>query len=903
LRIGDGYTGPEMVSTSAWVSAAVVLSIGLALTGAAVIWQQQRARAEAQALQDRQVERLQADLVKRLTMPVYGLKGARGTLAAMEGRISRQAFRAYVESRDLPSEFPGARGFGIIEKVEQADLDAFVAMQRRDDAPDFRVHSLGRETTHYIVTQIEPLGRNVQAWGIDSGANPIRRQAIEQAVDSGEATLSSPVQLVQDLKKGPGFMLMVPVYKQGRDPGTPAERRAALLGLLYAPLVASELLQGATDQAASLLDLRLSARTLDGEFAPLLATRQGAALSLEEVADSAQADEPVGDTSYFTVAGREFRLDAALTHDAAISLLGLSGVGLELGGALLSLLLAVTVYLLAAGRARAEQMARGMTADLARLATVASRTTNAVLILDADRHITWVNDGFTRITGYTLADAQGRKPAELLHSEFTDQDTVHGLREAMDVGMGCKGELMNRGKDGHDYWVDVEIQPLRDEDDALTGFVVIESDITARKQLQAQADEARQSLQDLYDNAPCAYYALDGEGRFLQVNAMGLNWLGCTAQDLIGRMRPSDFFTDEGRAVFVEAFPRFKREGRVAGLEFDLLGRHGEKRRVSLAATAIYDANGEFLRSRSVMYDITETHRIRQQLHQLTLDQEAMLESDLVGIVKLRDRKSVWNNHALERMFGYEEGELLGVSARMLYADDTSFHALGALAYPQLRAGGRFRSQQQMRRKDGSQIWVDLAGVELPGSDGATLWMMLDITQMKAHEARMERAALHDALTGLPNRLLLADRLKQAIHAAERNSHVFALAYLDLNGFKQVNDTHGHDAGDEVLKAVAARLQAGLRASDTVARLGGDEFVVLLTPAQAPADAEPVLNRLLDALSQPVTLSSGVQVAVGSSLGLAHFPADGETADALMRHADEAMFVNKRAGRARARTS
>ena len=248
-------------------------------------------------------------------------------------------------------------------------------------------------------------------------------------------------------------------------------------------------------------------------------------------------------------------------------------------------------------------------------------------------------------------------------------------------------------------------------------------------------------------------------------------------------------------------------------------------------------------------------------------------------------------------MFGYDDGELLGTSARMLYTDDASYLALGATAYPQLKAGGRFRTQLQMRRKDGSLIWVDLSGIELPGSDGASLWMMVDITQSKAHEARMERAALHDALTGLPNRLLLADRLKQAIAAAERSGHVFALAYLDLNGFKQINDNHGHDAGDEVLKAVAARLQAGLRASDTVARLGGDEFVVLLTPQQAPADAEPVLTRLLDALSQPMTLSSGVQVAVGSSLGLAHFPADGESPDALMRHADEEMFANKRASR------
>jgi len=903
LRIGDGYTGPEMVSTTAWVAAAAVLSIGLALTAGAVIWQQRQASTEARGLQERQTERLQADVVKRLTMPVYGLKGARGALAALQGRLSQSSFDAYVESRDLPGEFPGVRGFGFIERVARRDLDAFVAEHQREGSTGFHVHGSGEDPTLYVVTRISPLSRNFPAWGIDSGADPVRRQAIEQAVDTGEATLSSAVSLVQDRLKGPGFLLLVPVYRQGQDPGSPTQRRASLLGLFYAPIVATDLLSGVAEPAAALLDLKLSVRGLDGEFIPLLAVRNGAQLSLADAAEYSLADEATAETSSFTTAGREFRLEAALTHQAAVKLLGLSGLGMELGGGLLSLLLAVTVYLLAAGRARAEQMARDMTADLARLAMVASHTTNAVLILDAEHRINWVNEGFTRVTGYTLSEAQGRLPGDLLHSERTNLDTIHGMREAMSVGLGCKAELVNRAKDGRDYWVDVEIQPLRDETGTLTGFMVIESDITARKHLQAQADEARSSLQDLYDNAPCAYYALDENGRFLQINALGLSWLGLPANELIGKRSPRDFFGEEGRALFDTAFPQFKREGRVSGLEFDLVGRDGATRRVSLSATAVYDADGRYLRSRSVMFDISETHRIRQQLHQLNLDQEAMLESDLIGIAKLRDRRISWRNHALERMFGFADGELLGVHLRELYQDAASFETLGALAYPQMRAGGRFRTQLQMRRKDGSLIWVDLAGVELPGSDGASLWMMVDITQSKAYEARMERAALHDALTGLPNRLLLGDRLRQAIAAAERSGHVFALAYLDLNGFKQINDNHGHDAGDEVLKAVAARLQTGLRASDTVARLGGDEFVLLLTPTTAPAEAEPVLNRLLDGLMQPITLNSGVQVAVGSSLGLAHFPVDGASPDALMRHADEAMFANKRASRARARAS
>ncbi len=895
MRIGDGYTGPEMASPTAWVAAAIALSLGLALTAAAVVWEQRNARDEALGLQERQIERLQADLVKRLSTPAYGLKGARGAMVAAGGRLGRHAFTAYVTSRELAQEFPGVRGFGFIERVERARLPAFIAAQRRDDAPEFRVHGTGDGPVLYVISQIAPQSNNLAAWGLDAGADPARRQAIEQAVDSGETTLSSPAPLIQAPLKGPGFLLLVPVYRDGYDPGTPETRREALLGLLYAPLVASELLDGVAEQAATLLDLKLSARKVDGELQPLLAAQAGAMLPFADLDGYSLDEAPMAETRRIDIAGRQFQLQAALTDTAARRLIGLSGLGLQLGGTLLSLLLAVTVWLLAAGRARAEQLARGMTADLARLAMVASRTTNAVSITDTANHIVWINEGFTRLTGYTPDEAIGRRPEDLLHSELTDADTVHGMREAVSVGLGCQIELQQRTKDGRDYWADLEIQPLFNDAGEFTGFMGIVSDITTRKQLQAQADEARQSLQDLYDNAPCAYYALDRAGRFLQINALGLRWLGCTAEQAIGRLSPRDFFSPESQQLFDAAFPRFMREGRVSGLEFDMKGRHGEARRVSLSATAIYDASGDYLRSRSVMFDITETHQIRQRLQQLTLDQEAMLESDLLGIAKLRDRRLAWRNQALERMFGYGDGELQGVPVSLLHVDEATYEALGAAAHPLLRAGERFRTQLQMRRQDGSLIWVDLSGVRLPGSDEESLWMMVDITQSKAHEARMEHAALHDALTGLPNRLLLGDRLRQALHAAERNGQVFALAYLDLNGFKQINDTHGHDAGDEVLRAVASRLQAGLRASDTVARLGGDEFVVLLSPTQGHTEAELVLGRLLDALSQPITLTSGSQVAVGSSLGLANYPADGRTPDALMRHADEAMYANKRA--------
>src|SRR5262249_49180171 len=150
-----------------------------------------------------------------------------------------------------------------------------------------------------------------------------------------------------------------------------------------------------------------------------------------------------------------------------------------------------------------------------------------------------------------------------------------------------------------------------------------------------------------------------------------------------------------------------------------------------------------------------------------------------------------------------------------------------------------------------------------------SFWMMVDITAMKEAHARIEHIAFHDALTQLPNRLLLVDRMRQAIIAAERSDLRVAVCYLDLDGFKQVNDVHGHDAGDALLAEIARRLLAGLRGNDTAARVGGDEFVVLLTLLRRDEQWRHILERLIDAVHAPVTLPGGTQVRVGASIGVA----------------------------------
>ncbi|MCX8018465.1 MAG: EAL domain-containing protein, partial [Rhodocyclaceae bacterium] len=166
------------------------------------------------------------------------------------------------------------------------------------------------------------------------------------------------------------------------------------------------------------------------------------------------------------------------------------------------------------------------------------------------------------------------------------------------------------------------------------------------------------------------------------------------------------------------------------------------------------------------------------------------------------------------------------------------------------------------------------------------------------HQQRLENLAHYDALTHLPNRALLADRLRQALAAAQRSGHWLAICYLDLDGFKPVNDTLGHAAGDQLLREIARRLEASIRGGDTVARLGGDEFVLLLGNLAGLEELENAIMRLLSAINQPIAID-GHQVTVSGSIGVTLYPQDDSDADTLLRHADQAMYRAKEAGRNR----
>lgn len=253
---------------------------------------------------------------------------------------------------------------------------------------------------------------------------------------------------------------------------------------------------------------------------------------------------------------------------------------------------------------------------------------------------------------------------------------------------------------------------------------------------------------------------------------------------------------------------------------------------------------------------------------------------------------------------GYAESEVLGRHVTDFMAASSARHARDVVIPAAVRDGRCDNIEYQLCKRDGSLCDVLLSAVWEYDADHKplrSLAVLQDVTEKKRLEARSHFAE-HDPLTGLPNRVLLQDRLKMLCAHHQRHAGVFAVGFLDLDHFKDINDTHGHEAGDVLLKEVARRLQTSLRAADTVCRLGGDEFVMLFSTVDARAELQALAAKLMAAIAVPCKLGEGADapvVQVSGSLGLAVFPAHGVDPQSLLTHADQAMYAAKRGGRNR----
>ncbi len=561
-----------------------------------------------------------------------------------------------------------------------------------------------------------------------------------------------------------------------------------------------------------------------------------------------------------------------------------------------SLVIAVVMRTLQNTNRRLGQALAQVELSDARWKAIIEDQTDVVARFDAHGTVLFANARAQRMFGAAAQGAERGSWKGAVHPEDLPQ-VRERLAEMSPQNPQVRFDCRVVDIDGTVHWEDFVDHAFYDASGQLLEIQSIGRDVTDRKALEQQVRQAEADLRDLYDNAPVGYYSIDEQGQFLRVNKAVEDILGCKAAELLGRKGPQDFATPDSQAVFATKLRQLVEEDLSTPYELDLLGTTGVLRHVRIHASAVRDAQGRFLYTRSAMLDLTELLNAKRALEDVVREQRAMLHNDLVGIIKVRQRETVWANPAFEHMFGYAPGELLGKSSRMLYPDSEAYLALGREAYGILQGRGRFRTQARLVKKTGEPIWVDISGSLLSEQHQESLWMMLDISALKAHEQHIENIAFHDALTGLPNRVLLTQLLEHELATRQRLGNKLAVCFVDLDGFKPINDRHGHDAGDEVLRTIGERLKESVRGNDMVARLGGDEFVIVLTHLPDAIVVGDTLQRLLDRLRAPITLGNAAVVSVAASLGVALCPGDGDSVQLLLRRADEAMYDAKRSGR------
>lgn len=338
-----------------------------------------------------------------------------------------------------------------------------------------------------------------------------------------------------------------------------------------------------------------------------------------------------------------------------------------------------------------------------------------------------------------------------------------------------------------------------------------------------------------------------------------------------------------------------------------------------------------------IIEDRTANKQAEEELRNTLLENQAILDSAVLGISVVEHGYNLRSNAKMEELFGYAPGEMNGMSVRALYPDLAAWQRARVDTGRDFAAGRVSTCECRLARKDGSLFWARLSGrpFDMTRPRDRSVWLIDDVTlrrqaadtvrrardelelrvqertaelaganallqaeivERRQAEARVHHMAYHDSLTGLPNRALLADRLERAMLTAARSERQLAVMFIDLDRFKTINDSLGHQTGDHLLKEVAGRLCRAVRASDTVARLGGDEFVVLVPDMQCGAESAAVAEKIIGALDAPFPFE-GRQLHITPSIGICLYPDDGDDVDTLMRHADAAMYHAKASGR------
>jgi len=725
---------------------APALAVGLLLGGAG--WQAQRLQnnAATQRQLDDLAERLERRLRDRMRGYEHGLRGLRGLVLGLGlDRLDLREFERYMRSRDLPREFPGMRGTGLVRRIAPENEADFVAATRAAGQPGFRVRQLREhDDERFVIQYVSPVDENRGAVGLDIGSEPIRRATALDAARSAEARLSAPIELVQAIGRS-AMVLMLPIYADAVPPAGPERREAELRGWTFAPLVIDEVLQ-----SLDLGDPRLQLSLYDA--AQPVPFYRGGAIVDDSVAYRARD---------FAVFGRQWqlRLDAPRGYALALGLPDPRMVGAATS--LITVLLAFLLLQAREARARREQLL----AERNQRAALVDASSDAHLLLDAERRVLDWNPGAERLFGLPAAAARGRDAAELVVA--APEELTALFEQLLKQGQLSPQDRVARHRDGHAIDVSLVAAAMRDGEGVLQGFALTLRDIGGAKRLEREMRDLNLRLEQQVQQRTAL---LDRVGEMASVGGWqyeiadgSITW---TAQTYRIHGVPADyqptleqavvFYADEAKPLIRDAVQRALRDGTPWDLELPFRPRDGRELWVRAVGVPVHE-QGRIVRLQGAFQDITEAKRLERELRRTGSLLQVVLDSASEVSIIATDADFVIRlfNRGAERLLGYAASELVGLQTPALLHLDEEMQAreteLSAELARPLRLGEVFTAKPLLgqayrwtyRRKDGKLVPVQLTGTEMRGDDGELLGFLGVAQDMSLQAAREQ--ALRDA--------------------------------------------------------------------------------------------------------------------------------------------------------------
>jgi len=535
-----------------------------------------------------------------------------------------------------------------------------------------------------------------------------------------------------------------------------------------------------------------------------------------------------------------------------------------------------------------QRAVEALRASEARYRQIVETAFEGVWIIDSNNTTTFVNPRMADMLGYTPEKMLGKPVLAFMDPDA--QAAFAANREGRQEAHQPEHEFRFRRKDGSELWVLLESSPDLDAEGNYRGSLAMVTDVTDRRRGQ----EALRRLAGMVATSTDAIMAVDMTGSILNWNRGAERMYGYTAEEIIGRSIST--ITPEAKAdELTTILERARRGEAIDQVETLRKRKDGSLVEVSISFSTLADVGGTVIATTGIHRDISIAKRAAEALQASEERYRRIVDTAYEGIWVIDAQNlTTYVNPRMAEMLAYTVEEIVGRS--VLDFLDTDARASFAGNQPSRVNGISAQREVRFTRKDGADLWTLLSirpNFDEAGHYEGSLAMAMDITERRRVQKALEYQALHDALTGLPNRLLLAERLGEALVSARAAHEQVAVLILDLDHFKEVNETFGLLAGDRLLEQVGPRLQSEIAAEGLVARLSGDEFAVLLTNTD-PTATGATAACLLGALERPFEVE-GQHLDVAASIGIAIFPDDGDDVGTLMRHADIALFVAKQA--------